>query len=208
MYFCRKFVWMANNLDYLFIFVRKIFNKKDLFDGWVSKNCHYDCFAIASIGKCYPKTRIPSVNVGENNQRGKTNKDKKNERSSYEESHPMQGNPDSRNILAECGKRLKESGIPLTIGVRNPNSTDKKSGIQYLESESKTWNPESETALDSLAWRDRSIFNLHDNKAKNDHKRVAHYYSVGCFVCWGGFEKLSFYKQPFRKYADVRTSDR
>ena len=78
-------------------------------------------------------------------------------------------------FLVESEKRLKESGIPLTIGVRNPNSTDKKSGFQYLEFEFTAWNPESETALDSLAWRDRSIFNLHDNKAKNDHKRVAHY---------------------------------
>ena len=61
--------------------------------------------AIASIAKCYPKTRIPSVKVGENNQRAKTNKDKENERSSSEESLPMQGNPDSRNIptFFPCG---------------------------------------------------------------------------------------------------------
>ena len=82
----------------------------------------------------------------------------------------------SRQVfLVESGKRLKESGIPLTIGVRNPNSTDKKTGFQYLEFKFTAWNPESETALDSLAWRDRSIFNLHDNNAKNDLKRVAHY---------------------------------
>ena len=29
---------------------------------------------------------------------------------------------------------LKESGIPLTIGIRNPNSINKESRIQYLES--------------------------------------------------------------------------
>ena len=116
-----------------------------MFDGWVSENSYYDCFDIASIAKCYLKTRIPSVKVGENNQRAKTNKDKENELSSSEESLPMQGNPDSRHIF------LVESGIPLTIGVRNPNSTDKKSGFQYLEFESTAWNPESETALDSLA---------------------------------------------------------
>ena len=29
---------------------------------------------------------------------------------------------------------LKKSGIPLTIGIRNPNSTNKESTIQYLES--------------------------------------------------------------------------
>ena len=35
----------------------------------------------------------------------------------------------------ESGIQLKESGIPLTIGVRNPSATDKEStGIQYLES--------------------------------------------------------------------------
>ena len=32
------------------------------------------------------------------------------------------------------GIQLKESGIELTIGIWNPNSTDKKSAIQYLES--------------------------------------------------------------------------
>ena len=30
---------------------------------------------------------------------------------------------------------LKESGIPLTIKIRNPSSTDKETGFQYLESE-------------------------------------------------------------------------
>ena len=29
---------------------------------------------------------------------------------------------------------LKESGIPITIKIRNPNSTDKETGFQYLES--------------------------------------------------------------------------
>ena len=48
---------------------------QERFGGWVSENSYYDCFAIASIAKCYPKTRIPSVKVGENNQRVKTNKD-------------------------------------------------------------------------------------------------------------------------------------
>ena len=35
----------------------------------------------------------------------------------------------------ESGIQLKESWIPLTIGIRNPSSTNKESGIQYLESE-------------------------------------------------------------------------
>ena len=32
------------------------------------------------------------------------------------------------------GIQLKESGIPLTIGIRNPSSTDKNSAVEYLES--------------------------------------------------------------------------
>ena len=34
----------------------------------------------------------------------------------------------------ECGKQRKESGIPLTIGIQNPSSTDKESDIQDQES--------------------------------------------------------------------------
>ena len=34
----------------------------------------------------------------------------------------------------ESGIQLKETGIPLTIEMRNPSSTDKESGMQYLES--------------------------------------------------------------------------
>jgi len=42
-------------------------------------------------------------------------------------------NPESWTL--ESGIQLKESGIPLTIEIRNPSSTDKESGIQYFESE-------------------------------------------------------------------------
>ena len=31
----------------------------------------------------------------------------------------------------ESGIQLKETGIPLTIEMRNPSSTDKESGMQY-----------------------------------------------------------------------------
>ena len=31
-------------------------------------------------------------------------------------------------------KQVKESRIPVTIGIRDPSFTDKESGIQYLES--------------------------------------------------------------------------
>ena len=53
----------------------------------------------------------------------------------------------------EPGKQLKESGIQLTFGIRNPSSTDKDDGIQYLESE-LTLITKSKTALDSLTWGD------------------------------------------------------
>ena len=53
--------------------------------------------------------------------------------------------------VLEFGIHLKESGIPLTIGIQNPSSTDKESGIQYLES-GTAGNPESKTGLDSLTW--------------------------------------------------------
>ena len=43
----------------------------------------------------------------------------------------------------ESGVQLKESGIPLTIGIRNPSSTHSKSGIQYSESwKFGLWNVE------------------------------------------------------------------
>ena len=38
-----------------------------------------------------------------------------------------------KNFFVESGILLKESGIPLAIGIQNPSSTD-KSGIQYLQS--------------------------------------------------------------------------
>ena len=36
--------------------------------------------------------------------------------------------------LVESGVLFKDSGIQLTIGISNLTSSDKKSGIQYLES--------------------------------------------------------------------------
>ena len=41
--------------------------------------------------------------------------------------------------------------IPLTIGIRNPSSTDKEKGVQYLESGIQDWNPESKTVLTCVA---------------------------------------------------------
>ena len=50
----------------------------------------------------------------------------------------------------EFGVQLKESGIPLTIGTRNPRSK-----FQCLESGiHAVWNPESKAVLDSLPWGD------------------------------------------------------
>ena len=52
----------------------------------------------------------------------------------------------------ESGIQLKESGIPLTIGIRNPSSTEKEPGSSTWNLESTAWNPECTTVdvLDSL----------------------------------------------------------
>ena len=42
-------------------------------------------------------------------------------------------NPGSRVLESEI--QLKDNGIPLTIGIRNPRSTNNESRIQYLKSE-------------------------------------------------------------------------
>ena len=42
------------------------------------------------------------------------------------------------SFVLESGLQLKESGIPSTIGIQNPSSTDK-----YWNPESIAWNPES-----------------------------------------------------------------
>ena len=69
--------------------------------------------------------------------------------------HPMQGNPETRKIclwnpesrVLESGTQLMESGIPLTIGIQNPSSTDKDwnpvPGI---------WNPQRGIQNPSLSW--------------------------------------------------------
>ena len=48
-----------------------------------------------------------------------------------------------KNPGLESGIQLKESAIPLTIAIRNPISTKKKSA-------SNTWNPEPNFVLDCL----------------------------------------------------------
>ena len=64
--------------------------------------------------------------------------------------------------------QLKESGIPLTIGIRNPSFTEK-------DLESITWNPEStagnsesKTVLDSLTLRRLKS----QQKASHDQSRA------------------------------------
>ena len=44
------------------------------------------------------------------------------------------GSLDSGIQLLESGTQLQESGILLAIGIRNPSSIDKESGIQFLKS--------------------------------------------------------------------------
>ena len=41
--------------------------------------------------------------------------------------------------------------IPLTIGIRNPSSTDKEKGIHTWNLGSTAWNPESKTVLTCVA---------------------------------------------------------
>ena len=58
--------------------------------------------------------------------------------------------PESGKIfLMESRIQLKESSIPITIGIQNPSSTDKYWN-QHLESGSTAWNPEFKTVLDTL----------------------------------------------------------
>ena len=45
------------------------------------------------------------------------------------------------SLALEFGIQLKESGIPLRIGIQNPSSTD------------KDWNSEPKTVLCSITWR-------------------------------------------------------
>ena len=66
-------------------------------------------------------------------------------------------NPEpGRFYLWNLDSWVLESGIPLSIGIRNPEA---KFYWQILESsncnpESTTWSPESKTVLDSLTWGD------------------------------------------------------
>ena len=54
----------------------------------------------------------------------------------------------------ESGIQPKKSRIPLTIGIRNPSSTEKDLESSNWTPESTARNPESKTVLDSLTWRD------------------------------------------------------
>ena len=55
-------------------------------------------------------------------------------------------------MLVESGIQLKESGMLLTIGIRNPSSTEKDFESSSWNLESTAWNPESKTVLESLTW--------------------------------------------------------
>ena len=58
--------------------------------------------------------------------------------------------PKSRKFLAVNPAILVlESGIPLTIGIRNPSFTEKESGILYLESAIHALESQSKSRLDS-----------------------------------------------------------
>ena len=53
----------------------------------------------------------------------------------------------------ESGLQLKESGIPLKIGIQNLSSSA-KTGIRYLGLESAAWNLEFQIVLDSFPYGD------------------------------------------------------
>ena len=55
--------------------------------------------------------------------------------------------------VLECGIQLKESRIPLTIGIQNPSSFDK-------DPESTAWDPESKTIPHFLRRGDRKEIGL------------------------------------------------
>ena len=46
----------------------------------------------------------------------------------------------------------------------NPESTVLESGIQYPESESTAWNPESKTVLDSFTWGELYVCKIREKR--------------------------------------------
>ena len=54
-------------------------------------------------------------------------------------------------LSVESGIQLKESGIPLKIGIRNPSSTDKNPESSLWSPESVAWNRQSKSVLDPLS---------------------------------------------------------
>ena len=76
-------------------------------------------------------------------------------------------NPESKSLCfwnpepwaSESAIQLKESGIPVTTGIRNPSSSDNKNlEPDDWNLESTAWDTESKTVSDSLTWRDCCVF--------------------------------------------------
>ena len=57
----------------------------------------------------------------------------------------------------ESGIQLKESGIPLTIAIRNPSSTDKDWNPVPGNRESMAWNPQSKAVLNIIPLWDETF---------------------------------------------------
>ena len=67
-------------------------------------------------------------------------------------------------------RRLKESRIPLTIGIRNPSSCDKKSRIQVLDS---SLNPSlSCVTLNGAKWNSYSAFSKHPSSSEENEREL------------------------------------
>ena len=74
----------------------------------------------------------------------------------------MQGSPDSgMGKILESGLQLKESGIPLKIGIRGPISTKENPESSIWNPESMAWNPESKTVLDPFTWGEKIPLAIH-----------------------------------------------
>ena len=90
----------------------------------------------------------------------------------------------------ESGMQLKESGIPVTIGIRNPSSKDKNL-------EPSDWNPESKIVSDSLTCGDLSV--LPTTLASN--KNI---YRIKMWMCLA--QNTNWHSIWFTRFAEQRST--
>ena len=78
---------------------------------------------------------------------------------------------DSGIQLLESGAQPRETRNPAAIGIRNPSSTDKESGIQYLESRIHSVESRIEDFL-GLPYMGRNEQNVHHETRTATHMRL------------------------------------